>query len=245
MDRWRNGQLHSPISLMADIQTSGRGRRGREWESESGHSLTFSIAYPFTRPGGVAQLSGLSLMCGLTLIHGLSQYFEIPLSTLKASGLGLKWPNDVLVQQKKLAGILIEGGQSSPESPSWMIIGIGINLHPLKTKEIAQSAFKAGSLEDLLTPNAEIDALELWKIISKTYIKQLSKFNEEGFKAFVDEWNQWNAFQDQYVFLRQDQQTLAEGQCFGINEDGALLIKTHEGLQTIHNGDLSLRLNDE
>lgn len=245
MDRWRNAELQSPVSLMADIQTAGRGRRGRQWESEPGHSLTFSIAFPFTRQGGVAQLSGLSLMCGLALIHGLSQHFEIPLSVLKKSGLGLKWPNDVLVQQRKLAGILIEGGQSSPELPTWMIIGMGINLHPLKMKEIAKSALQACSLADFLPSNSVIDPVRLWQTISKVFITHLSKFNRDGFKAFMDEWNQWNAFYQQHVYLRQDNQTLLEGQCFGINHDGALLIENKEGIQTIHNGDLSLRLNDE
>jgi BirA family biotin operon repressor/biotin-[acetyl-CoA-carboxylase] ligase len=244
LSRWRNKELTSPLSLMADIQTAGRGRRGRNWQSSPENSLTFSIAYPFNRPGGVANLSGLSLMCGLALIYGISEYFQISLDRLKAKGLSLKWPNDILINESKLAGILVEGGQTTPNEPTWMIIGVGINLSTQNIQN-TDSGYGISNLGDLFTLEQSIDREKLWKTISHSFIEQLALFNIKGFSAFKDDWNKWGAFKDQLVDLNQDGKAIASGKLLGINEEGALLIKVGNEIKTVHNGDLSLRLSDD
>lgn len=244
LNRWRSGELTKPISLMADIQTAGRGRRGRNWRSSPENSLTFSIAYPFTRPGGVAELSGLSLMCGLALIYGISEYFQVSLEKLREKGLRLKWPNDILINQNKLAGILVEGGQTSPNQPTWMIIGLGINLSPQSIQN-TDSGYGIANLGDLFSSIQEINHQKLWKTISNSFIEQLDLFNNAGFAAFKDDWNEWNAFKNQLVNLNQDGQILDSGKFIGINDQGALLIEKDGEIKTVHNGDLSLRLNND
>lgn len=244
LNRWRNGELTQPLSFMADVQTAGRGRRGRNWLSTPENSLTFSIAYPFTRPGGVAQLSGLSLVCGLALIYGISEYFQINLEKLKEKGLCLKWPNDILINQAKLAGILVEGGQTSPNEPTWMIIGIGVNLFAQAIENL-DSGYGVANLSDLFTSSQPIDRQKLWKTITNSFIEQLNLFNAQGFASFKNDWNDWNAFKNQIVNLSQDGKIINSGKFIGINDDGALLIESGNEIKTVHNGDLSLRLNHD
>src|SRR5690606_28510555 len=99
-------------------QTAGRGRAGRPWYAAPGRSLTFSLAWKFQRP--VHALVGLPLAVGVALAEALAMYnIEV----------GLKWPNDVLHEGRKLAGILIESASvDSPQPASWAVIGIGINM---------------------------------------------------------------------------------------------------------------------
>ncbi|PPD16019.1 MAG: biotin--[acetyl-CoA-carboxylase] ligase, partial [Methylotenera sp.] len=104
--------------VAAHIQTSGRGRRGRTWVSQLGASLTFSLVWRFQC--GAAALSGLSLAVGVALMRALQN--------LGVNQAQLKWPNDVLVEGKKLAGILIEL-QGDLDGPSTAVIGVGINLN--------------------------------------------------------------------------------------------------------------------
>lgn len=244
LSRWRNKALTGPVSLLADIQTAGRGRRGRNWLSSPENSLTFSIAYPFNRAGGIAQLSGLSLMCGLAVIYGISEYFQISLKVLKGKGLGLKWPNDILINQAKLAGILVEGGQATPNDPTWMIVGVGINLSGQSAEE-TNSGYAVANMSDLFSSQQPIDREKLWKAISNSLIEQFGLLNESGFSVFKDDWNEWNAFKNQQVNLSQDGQVMSTGKFIGINDDGALLIEADTQIKTVHNGDLSLRLSND
>jgi BirA family biotin operon repressor/biotin-[acetyl-CoA-carboxylase] ligase len=126
MARWRARQLWEPIARKTITQTSGKGRLGRSWISHPHQALTFSVAYPFKK--NISELSGLSLVCGLAVIKGISKASEISQEDLKKLGLGLKWPNDIFFNNKKLAGVLLEGGQLDATQSTWMVIGIGINL---------------------------------------------------------------------------------------------------------------------
>ena len=104
--------------VAAHVQTNGKGRRGRTWVSQLGASLTFSLLWRFQC--GAAALSGLSLAVGVALIRALN--------SLGVNDAQLKWPNDVLIEGKKLAGILIEL-QGDLEGPSAAVIGVGFNLN--------------------------------------------------------------------------------------------------------------------
>jgi BirA family biotin operon repressor/biotin-[acetyl-CoA-carboxylase] ligase len=111
----------TPMLLLALAQTAGRGRAGRRWESDDA-SLTFSLAWPFARP--LAALVGLPLAVGVAVAEALAQH---------GAAVTLKWPNDVLQDGRKLAGILIEtAGSAASQVPSepvcWAVIGIGINI---------------------------------------------------------------------------------------------------------------------
>ena len=128
MARWRAGELIDPVSRLARHQTKGKGRAGRAWFANPQSSLCFSLAYPFTQNSQA--LHGLSLACGLAVLQGIATSLRVPKEQLHDLGIGLKWPNDLLIHGKKLGGILIEGGKLASPSPTqktWMIIGVGLN----------------------------------------------------------------------------------------------------------------------
>ncbi len=104
--------------LAVEWQTAGRGRLGRTWHSGLGDALTFSLLWRFE--SGLAALSGLSLAVGVAMMRALAE--------LGVPGVGLKWPNDVLLNDGKLAGILLEA-QGDMLGPSAVVIGIGLNLN--------------------------------------------------------------------------------------------------------------------
>ena len=112
----RAPDLSAPLLLIAEHQTAGRGRAGRSWLSEPGHSLTFSLAWRFD--AGLRALTGLPLAVGTALAETLARLGQ---------GVQLKWPNDLLKDGDKLAGILVET-RTLPDGAAWAIVGIGVNL---------------------------------------------------------------------------------------------------------------------
>lgn len=241
MERWRNHLLAQPVSLLADEQTAGRGRRGKNWVSAKEDSLTFSMAYPFDASKGMSHLSGLSLFCGLTLMKGIAEFLKLNPKDLHHQGLGLKWPNDLLIGKAKLSGLLVEGGQNNPSSPIWMIIGIGINLQD--PKQQIDSDYQSTSLAKLTRD--PIDRIHLWKSLTETFNLELAMFDRRGFSPYQASWNQFNAFKNKLVSVSLDQKPLLVGFCQGVNSNGAIEIMTPKGLETLHTGDISLRLQND
>ncbi len=213
--------------IVADRQSAGRGRRGRPWLSEPEASLTFSLLWRFSGPPG--QLAGLSLAVGVALAHGLEN--------LGASGIRLKWPNDVLLERDgdfaKLAGILIE--LASDRRGTQAIIGIGLNLLP-PTEELPQPV--AGLVQALVQlPDRHAVLASVLSALAGV----LEAFAVDGFGGLKMEWQQRHAWQGLAVqVLGEDAEPLA-GVCLGADDDGALLLETAAGAQRIFSGDLSLR----
>ncbi len=220
--------------IVARRQTAGRGRRGRVWQSAPGRSLSFSLLWRFSE--GV-DLSGLSLMVGLALVRTLSR--------MGVCGLALKWPNDVLLEGRKLAGILIELSSSakvSEERRLAAVIGIGLNLRPMPPDSVPADQAIAALSDGLpsLPDGAELMAELLAALLAELHT-QLSIFTREGFAPFREEWQRYNAYADQAVQLLADFSPPLEGICRGVAEDGALLLETESGVQRIVNGEVSLR----
>ena len=130
LERWRAGELIDPVARIAHKQTAGKGRAGRTWLARPEDSICFSLAFPFKRKP--TELTGLSLLVGLAVISGITQACDLTEAILYQAGLRLKWPNDLLLNNTKLGGILIEGGQAKANDLTCMIIGIGMNLHNAK-----------------------------------------------------------------------------------------------------------------
>ena len=219
-----DGRIHV---LIADRQTAGRGRRGRQWLSWDTASLTFSMLWRF-RPGAPAP-AGLSLVVGLALARALED--------LGVSGVQLKWPNDVLVHGDKLAGILIDLLPSRGRPPA-AVIGIGLNLHLPADAEIpGQTGVTdlARALE--ATPPAR--AAILAAILGELH-RLLDTYATAGFPALRTAWAQRNAFADLPVRITGESESV-HGICAGVDEDGALLLRTETGLRRILAGDVSLR----
>lgn len=213
--------------VVANLQTSGRGRRGRTWHAGLGASLTFSLLWRFQC--GAAALSGLSLATGIALMRSLHE--------LNISDAQLKWPNDVLIGREKLAGILIEL-QGDMEGPSTAVIGIGINLNlPDQLKQqIDQPVTDLGNVS-----NEAIDPNQLLSTSLKHLLEILAAFEQDGFAALRDEWLRHHAYHKQDVRMLMPDGREIHGVVQGITEDGSLLIETADGLQRFISGEISLR----
>jgi BirA family biotin operon repressor/biotin-[acetyl-CoA-carboxylase] ligase len=242
--RWRAGELIDPVARIAHDQTSGKGRAGRVWLSNPGDTLCFSLAYPFDkRPN---ELSGLSLVIGLAVVAGIAGALGINETTLHQQGLRLKWPNDLLLNSAKLGGILIEGGQSSPNSPTWMVIGLGLNLH--NAALIAQNlenpiSLGAAALDQLLPHDAPIPDTEfIWLKLIESFESHLSQFKQHGFSYFKNSWSHWDAFNGQPVCISGTGKEPIMGVSSGVDHSGALILNQHDKSIVVHAGDVSLRV---
>lgn len=200
--------------LLAERQTGGRGRRGRNWYQD-GQSLAFSLLW---RLPPAIDAGGLGLAVGVAVADALGP------------DVRLKWPNDVLRDGRKLAGILIENA-----GPNRYVIGIGINLGPLAElpDELDGSAASASSEAPLPVLARVLDHL----------VTVLDDFSVSGFAAVQTRWQQRHAYQDLAVNLfGESGAPPLQGVCRGVDSRGALLIETATCLHTITSGDVSLRL---
>jgi BirA family transcriptional regulator, biotin operon repressor / biotin---[acetyl-CoA-carboxylase] ligase len=207
--------------VVAASQTAGRGRRGRTWVSAPGDSLTFSLLWRFA-PGTAP--AGLSLAVGLAVASALAK-----VSTCETA---LKWPNDVLKEGKKLAGILIE---LLPGAPHVAVIGIGLNLClPVSLSDDVRAS--ATALGEPVDVNVLLAALlvELRAV--------LDHFAANGFAGLRAEWTARHAYQDVPVRLLSDFAPPRDGICRGVDVDGALLLETASRIERILSGELSLRV---
>ena len=221
----RAASLEAPLLLVARNQTAGRGRAGRSWLSSSEGSLTFSLAWRFE--GGVNRLAGLPLAVGVALAETLDRL---------GVRVGLKWPNDVLRDGDKLAGILIET-QAAPAGGVWAVIGIGLNLLMPDEAE-ALLGRSIASLPWL----ARMDRNELLAALLDGLAGALREFERAGFAAFAARWNLRHAWQGETVTILDRGTVLHEGAAAGVDDTGRLLLDTLDGRIAIMAGDVSLRV---
>ncbi len=218
----------APRVLLALEQTAGRGRRGRGWASRAGDSLTFSLKYVFDRRADA--LAGLSLAVGVVLAEALA--------ARGFTGIGLKWPNDLMRTVDgvvgKLGGILIELS-SSPGARTVAVIGVGINLAPPPADEYGHppAALFAG------TPERD-RLLDLAGALVDALVIALPRFASDGFASFRDGWNARNLHAGCLVTVSGEHRTL-QGRCAGADRDGALLLESGDRIERVLAGDVSLR----
>jgi BirA family biotin operon repressor/biotin-[acetyl-CoA-carboxylase] ligase len=224
--------LQTPRCVIVNLQTQGRGRRGRTWASQLGGSLTFSLLWRFQ--GGAASLSGLSLAVGVALTRTLHQF--------GLTETQLKWPNDIVVkkgeQVQKLAGILIEL-QGDMEGPTNAVIGVGVNLHLHEAikAEIDQPVTDIKSLQQDINPN------QFLAHFLHHAAQIFAQFEQQGFAALRDEWNSLHAYHQQPVKMLHPNGSETLGTVFNVEEDGVLLVQTLAGLTRFSSGEISLRSN--
>ncbi len=241
--RWRAGELSKPVARMAYKQTAGKGRAGRVWHANPEDTLCFSLAYPFER--SPAQLSGLSLLVGLAVISGIAAALKLSESDLYAQGLRLKWPNDLLLNNAKLGGILIEGGQAKSDAPSWMIIGVGLNLrnaHAIEQSLGNETHVKVSALDQLVPTGALLPEMEsVWLKLIESFKNDLPKFDRYGFSHFQLAWERWDAFHGQTVCISEGGKESYCGSAQGVDQAGALLLNQAGKIIKVYAGDVSLR----
>lgn len=227
LDKAKNGGKSGSICL-AEHQTAGRGRRGRQWHSPFGSNLYCSLLWHF--PRDPAEISGLSLAIAIAIIRTLKK-FEI-------ENLQLKWPNDILWQEKKLGGVLLEMIAENHES-SKIVIGIGLNLQMPSTAHIDQP------WTDLYTIAGKRIAKNLLTatLLNET-ISVLTQFENEGLSPFLSEWQQHDVSKNREITLLAPT-AIKKGIATGISEKGELLFLENntQQLQKVLSGEVSLRIN--
>ncbi len=221
------GAAHKSL-LAAEWQSKGRGRRGRTWLTGLGGGLMFSLLWRFNRSAG--ELSGLSLVVGLGLAQALRD--------LGLAGAVVKWPNDILVDGAKLAGVLIEltGDMLGPNAA---IIGVGINVLGVASQGFGLEQAVTDLSEHLPVRSLDRNVL-LLEVVARLH-GLLERFDAEGFAPFLRDWEALHAHQDQSVSLLTAMGERIAGQAIGVDEDGALLLATQTGLRRFHSGEVSLR----
>jgi len=213
----------SGTTVVAAHQTSGRGRHGRQWLAAPGDSLTFSLLWRFA-PGTAP--AGLSLAAGLAVANALAK-----VGAGGTAPIRLKWPNDLLKDDRKLGGILVE---LVPGTPHAAVIGIGINLRlpPGMPDELRAAS---AALDDASDPNRLLAAIlaELLAI--------LELFAARGFAPLRPDWTARHAYQDAPVRLLSDFAPPRAGLCRGVDADGALLFEADGRVERVLSGEISLR----
>lgn len=220
---------HQGRACTAEYQTSGRGRRGRQWVSRFGKNIYLSLAWNFDLPLG--SLAGLSIAMGVSVVQILSGY--------GVTALGLKWPNDIHVEGKKIAGILVEA-KGEMDGPTHAVIGVGLNLDLSADdgKQIDQPWVDLAScISDMPNRNELIG--ELLNALIDTCIK----YQHGGLNAFLSEWEQYDIYKGQAVELVMADQT-QKGIYLGLNEQGALVLQQEKGKSIWFSGEVSLRATD-
>nr|ADI18755.1 biotin-(acetyl-CoA carboxylase) ligase [uncultured gamma proteobacterium HF4000_36I10] len=222
-ERARQGEASGGVCV-AEQQTAGRGRLGRQWVSPYGRNLTFSVLWEFQN--GAAALEGLSLGVGLAVAEALRD--------LGVVGLGLKWPNDVLCEGRKLAGVLLEM-QGDAAGRCQVIIGIGLNVALPDDAPIDQA------WTDLQRQGfAGSDRNQLLAQILNRLLPLLAGFEQAGFVELKERWQAFDALADEPAELRRGDEVVA-GICRGVAPNGALRFETERGIDLISGGEVSLR----
>lgn len=211
---------------IAEQQTNGRGRRGKDWQSPKGASLSMSVTYPFKT--AISNLSGLSLIVGLSLAKLLHQ--------LGATAIQLKWPNDLLVADKKLAGILVELQQQSPTQAT-AIIGIGINITDSSEVQLTDNK-PITALEEL---DLAVDPNKLAALILNQLLPALADFEQHGLERALKLWTQFDALKNRQLTVTQGA-ALHHGRYAGINSNGDLLLEVDGETKTFTSGEVSVSI---
>lgn len=229
LERARRG---APLgsAIACELQSAGRGRRGNNWQSGLGGSLTFSLLWRYAQ--GAAGLSGLSLAAGVAVARALA--------TVGVAGVQLKWPNDLLHAGCKLGGILIELHSGAADTTA-AVIGIGLNvrLHASLRDRITQAVTDVASISGQAPQRNRLLAATLIELA-----QVLDQFAARGFAPLRQEWMARHAHQGKAVTLSSADGNRVTGRAAGVAEDGALLLETARGVERFVSGELSLRAGD-
>jgi BirA family biotin operon repressor/biotin-[acetyl-CoA-carboxylase] ligase len=225
-----DSQGSMPYVCLAEYQTAGRGRQGRQWISPYASGLCLSLKSHYTILN--ESLGGLNIALAVTIVRTLHQ--------LGATGLGLKWPNDIWWQNRKLAGLLLETRYAKK---SVIVIGIGINVKmpPLDPKTITQPWV---DLETVL--GHSISRNTLAAMLIEQCLQTLTTYSQQGLKSFMPEWHSLDLCYGQQISLKMpsvfESAQLITGTAWGIDAQGALLLQIGQQKQRYVYGEVSLHL---
>lgn len=222
---WQQQQqgLAQTALCVANSQTAGRGRRGSEWQSPDSGNIYMSLLWPC--PSELKQ-EGLSIAIGFAVIHALQEF--------NIDGLKLKWPNDVLFQRQKLAGILVE---SRFGDGHFLVIGLGINyaLPESIQSQIPQAVTNLQQLTATLP-----DRNRLIGRLTDHILSTLTVFMHKGLSDYLPQWPQYDALHNCPIHILTEQGRITALAC-GINEQGELRYMYNQQLGSLSNSHVSIR----
>lgn len=222
---------HDPQALLAEYQTAGRGRRGRHWVSPFGAQLALSLAWSFDALP--PQLTALPLAVGVVCARVLRAH--------GAAGVGIKWPNDIVADGRKLGGILLEH-RGEGGGGCRVIVGVGINLS-LRAEQTADVTQPWVNLDDLLRGQGHAPAARnrLAADLLRGLLELLENYARSGFAPLASEWSQLDVTRDRPVRVFFGEREL-DGIARGIDDNGALIVDAAGERHHLHSGEVSLRL---
>jgi BirA family biotin operon repressor/biotin-[acetyl-CoA-carboxylase] ligase len=206
---------------LAEQQTAGRGRQGREWISPYARNIYLSVLGEVPNTPSV---SGLSLVAGLSVIQALN--------ALGVEDLRIKWPNDIVYKERKLAGILLEVARHTATTVQ-VVIGIGINVDMPQDANINQPWIDVKTLRPQPLSRNEM----VGHLLNVLYA-QIKAFNTQQLTAVLQQWPLLDALHDKPVNIQQGAQLLT-GVAKGINAQGMLQLQQGEKILTIGSGEVT------
>lgn len=218
--------LVSGDALVAEIQTQGRSRRGTKWLTSIGTNIMLSMAFRFP---SLQHLLGFSLAVGVATVTALEM--------LGVHGVKLKWPNDVVVGDKKLAGILIESVPVGNDGV-FAIVGVGLNVHPsyLINEHIDRPYICVDELGAKLTRN------DICISLINEFKYAANNFKREGLEPFLEQWKRHDALLGNFVEMEISSHRRVSGKVLGVNNLGELILESNSGRIAIRAGHiLSIR----
>jgi BirA family biotin operon repressor/biotin-[acetyl-CoA-carboxylase] ligase len=208
--------------IIAKKQTTGRGQHDKKWISEYDAGLWMSVALDIKNKYNPA---AIPLVAGAAIANELS--------SLGAKQIGLKWPNDLIYENQKLGGILVE---SVPQKNNLrrIIIGLGINTRlPKSVEKIICSNFNPIALESIIKETVPINML--CANIIKSLNRSIRQFERNGFSSFIKEWAKFDILVDRQIIVENSSGSI-EGNAHGISAEGALLLSNEDGIHQIISG---------
>jgi BirA family biotin operon repressor/biotin-[acetyl-CoA-carboxylase] ligase len=220
---------HVRVAL-ANHQTAGRGRLGRHWRTPPGTAITLSIAYTFAaRP---QNLPGLSLAIGVATVEVLRQ--------LKVREVAAKWPNDILVGDAKLGGILIETRAATSVQPT-VVTGLGLNVDLTGFADSAIAPERDAAITDLKRCIDELPSrFDLAVLLIDAMFEALCVFDAQGFAAFAGRWSRCDWLKGKELTVDTAAGPVT-GASDGVDDTGALLLLTRHGRRSIRSGSVVLQ----
>ncbi len=217
----------SGLICLAEYQSAGKGRRGRQWVSPFGHNIYLSLLWRYQC--GPSVISAVSLVVGIALIRVLRN--------LGIDEIGLKWPNDIYWRNKKLGGILVEVSGES-EGPCAVVIGLGLNVF-LSVEQAAGITQDWVDLSEILADAALPSRNELAARIIDELIGIVHRFEQEGIGGYVEEWRRYDCMLGKSVVLQTGNQQIS-GIVSGIDDSGLLKLQHIDGsIRVYSSGEVS------
>jgi BirA family biotin operon repressor/biotin-[acetyl-CoA-carboxylase] ligase len=216
------GNFHVAI---ADHQTAGRGRHERKWVSAPGKSLCLSIAYTFSDSRD--EIAPLTLALGVGVAEALQE--------IGVNGVGLKWPNDVVIGERKLGGILTEARHRG-NSGITVVAGLGLNINvPAASGATVVSAWATDAI-DLCAAMSDVPGpSELSERMIDALVSVCKAYDADGYEVFAERFANFDVLTGGTITLETPDGFL-EGEVAGVGEGGSLLLETQSGTRTIITG---------